>query len=213
MVNYQLGKIYRIVCNTTGLVYVGSTCEPTLAKRLQNHKRDYKRYLDGSNKYITSFKSLENNNYEIILIESYPCSSKDELHQRERHHIETMECVNKVIPGRTKKEYAVDNRHSIFENQKKYREENKDRTKANKKKWREENKDKVKEIHKKYYEENELKIKEYITQYNNENRDTIREYRKNYDKENRDKINERQRKNYANRKQNNQSASAPVVSL
>jgi hypothetical protein len=27
MVNYKLGKIYRLECNVTGLVYVGSTCE------------------------------------------------------------------------------------------------------------------------------------------------------------------------------------------
>ena len=30
MVNYQLGKIYKIV--GSGLVYIGSTCEPTLAR-------------------------------------------------------------------------------------------------------------------------------------------------------------------------------------
>ena len=34
MPDYSKGKIYKIVCNVTGLVYVGSTCEPTLARRL-----------------------------------------------------------------------------------------------------------------------------------------------------------------------------------
>ena len=42
MTDYQLGKIYRIVCNTTGLTYYGSTCEPTLARRLSGHVVNYK---------------------------------------------------------------------------------------------------------------------------------------------------------------------------
>ena len=45
MVNYTLSKIYKIECNVTGLVYVGSTCEPTLAKRLTKHVGNYKSYL------------------------------------------------------------------------------------------------------------------------------------------------------------------------
>lgn len=46
MVNYQLGKIYKIVDNVTGKIYIGSTCEPTLARRLVKHRSDYKRYLN-----------------------------------------------------------------------------------------------------------------------------------------------------------------------
>ena len=37
MPDYKLGKIYKIECQITGEVYVGSTCEPTLARRLANH--------------------------------------------------------------------------------------------------------------------------------------------------------------------------------
>ena len=40
MVNYQLGKIYKIVAGD--LMYIGSTCEPTLSRRLTNHVCDYK---------------------------------------------------------------------------------------------------------------------------------------------------------------------------
>ena len=53
MVNYQLGKIYKIVCNKTGLIYVGSTCEPTLARRLVKHKADYNQYLKENRNYVT----------------------------------------------------------------------------------------------------------------------------------------------------------------
>ena len=41
MVNYQNGKIYRIVCNTTDEVYIGSTVI-TLSKRLAKHNSDYR---------------------------------------------------------------------------------------------------------------------------------------------------------------------------
>ena len=64
MVNYQLGKVYKFVCNTTGLVYYGSTCEKSLSKRLAGHISDYKR-----GKKCASIKILENNNYGIFLVE------------------------------------------------------------------------------------------------------------------------------------------------
>lgn len=97
MVNYQLGKIYKIVCKTTGQQYIGSTCEPTLARRLAGHRGAYNQYLKGNTKYTTSFIILEQGNYEIILIELYPCDSCDELFSREKYHIQTSECVNNIM--------------------------------------------------------------------------------------------------------------------
>jgi hypothetical protein len=214
MVNYQQGKIYRLVCNTTGLVYVGSTCLPTLAKRLQNHKSCYKIFINGGKKEaLTSFKILEHNNYDIILIENYPCNSKDELHQRERHFIETMECVNKVIPGRTKKEYFTEKKESINVKHKQWCEENKDRVKETQKQWREENKDKIKEVNKKYSKENELRIKENMTQYKKENPDKFRAYKKKYVETNKDKIREYHKKWREANKLKNQTTSSTVVAL
>ncbi len=56
IVNYQQGKIYKIEAN--GLKYIGSTCEPTLARRLAQHKGSYKSWLRGNKKtsYGTSFR-------------------------------------------------------------------------------------------------------------------------------------------------------------
>ena len=45
MPNYQNGKIYQIIDNTNNNIYIGSTCEPTLARRLSGHVRKYKSYL------------------------------------------------------------------------------------------------------------------------------------------------------------------------
>jgi hypothetical protein len=129
MVNYKLGKIYKIIDNTTNNIYIGSTCEPTLARRLAGHVDDYKVYLKGNNNrsYITSFKVLQNNDYNIILLEHYPCSCKDELHARERFYIIQTDCVNKCIPCRKQKEilkYQADYRKNNKEKLQEYFKQN-----------------------------------------------------------------------------------------
>jgi len=63
MVNYQLGKIYKIVDNTNENVYIGSTCEPTLARRLAKHVGNYQSYLNGKSGFMTSFNIIQNGNY------------------------------------------------------------------------------------------------------------------------------------------------------
>ncbi len=75
--------------------YIGSTCEPTLAKRLTKHVGSYKCYLKGTfYNYVSSFKIFENEDYCIVLLEKYPCDTKDELLARERHWCNELECVN-----------------------------------------------------------------------------------------------------------------------
>ena len=95
---YKRGKIYKIVCNTTGLCYIGSSSQKSLAKRLGQHKDYYKLWKINTHHIVASFQIIDNNNYEIVLVENYPCNSKDELHARERYWIENTECINKVIP-------------------------------------------------------------------------------------------------------------------
>lgn len=103
--DYQKGKIYKIVSFQTALIYVGSTCQ-SLSKRMSIHMSAYKTHLAGKGKrLINSFEILKYGAAEIVLIEAFPCKSKEELYARERHFIETLDCVNKVIPTRTKKEY------------------------------------------------------------------------------------------------------------
>lgn len=90
MPNYQQGKIYRIVCNTTGLVYIGSTTM-SLNQRFSCHKIDFKR----KNKTFSSSLVLENNNCEIHLIEEYPCETSEQLRKREAYYCSIYDCVNK----------------------------------------------------------------------------------------------------------------------
>jgi predicted GIY-YIG superfamily endonuclease len=99
MVNYQNGKIYKIVDNTNGDIYVGSTiC--SLQKRLRGHKTDSKGRTD-----ISSSKIIFNNDYKIELIENYPCNSLKELLQREQYYIDNTDCINKCNAKMDKKEY------------------------------------------------------------------------------------------------------------
>jgi hypothetical protein len=151
MVNYQLGKIYKIVDNTNGNIYIGSTSQATLAHRLSKHVSNYKSYLKKTNKnYNTSsFEIFQNENFDIILIELYPCNSKDELHARERYYIETLNCVNKCIPTRTKKEYMKEyceiNKEHIKQRQKNYDFNNKEHKAQMSKQYRFNNKEKIRE--------------------------------------------------------------------
>jgi hypothetical protein len=153
MPNYQDGKIYKIVCNITDECYIGSTTEPTLARRLAGHVDGYKRWKAGKGKKTTSFDIIDRGDYHIFLIETYPCNSKDELHSREgqiiRKYKSECECVNRCIAGRTIKEWYQDNKYTIQEHHKEYMKE-----------YREENKDAIKEKIKQYRERNKEKINE-----------------------------------------------------
>ena len=42
MNKYQNAKIYKIVCNITNKIYIGSTCEPKLSRRLAGHRSQFK---------------------------------------------------------------------------------------------------------------------------------------------------------------------------
>jgi hypothetical protein len=85
MPNYQNGRIYKIKCNKTGLEHISCTTLPLCHRIAQQLKR----FLNGPNKhYCDSYKVLEGSDFEIILLEKYPCSSKEELNARKRYWIE-----------------------------------------------------------------------------------------------------------------------------
>jgi hypothetical protein len=122
-IDYSKGKIYKIESLSTGLVYIGSTCQP-LSVRLGGHSRDFKQYKNGTKHFTTSFKVLECDDYKILLIEDYPCDRKEQLLAREGEWIRKIDCVNKIIPGRTDKQYRRDNDDKIKEYGKQWRQDN-----------------------------------------------------------------------------------------
>jgi hypothetical protein len=163
MPNYQNGKVYKIVSGE--LVYIGSTTQPTVAKRLAQHVGDYKCWKAGKRNFTTSFQLIESGDYNISLIESYPCNSKDELTARERFWIESMTCVNKCIPCRTKKEWNESNKEQIAEQKKMYREKNKEQISEQLKAYRETHKEQILEQKRAYQEKNKEQIAAYQKAY------------------------------------------------
>lgn len=203
MVNYAEGKIYKIISLIEGNndIYIGSTTV-SLANRLAEHVSQYKRYRDGkSTKYISSYKIIELGNYDIILIEEVKCDNKSQLHAREAYHIKNEQCVNKVIPKRTKKEYANDNYEKIKEYKTEYRNKNKDKIREKRKVYDEKNKDKKEAYVKQYRQENKDKKKETDKKYQQENIEKIRQYRKQYYLENKNLLDAKCKERYQRQKE------------
>lgn len=92
MPNYQNGKIYKIVGN--GMTYYGSTTIPL-----------YKRFYDHKHQQTCSSKDIVcHEDCEIILVENYPCETRQELLKRERFYIDNFKCINKLRPYISKEE-------------------------------------------------------------------------------------------------------------
>ena len=105
---YQNSKIYKIVSDKTDKIYIGSTTEKYLSNRLAGHVTNYKRYKEGKSKnYISSFKLLELESYQIILIEAFPCNSKAELCAREYYYIKQYGNITVNITKPTKTEEDI----------------------------------------------------------------------------------------------------------
>jgi hypothetical protein len=99
-----------------GIFILAPHVPPTLARRLAGHVKSYKQHLNEKYDYITSFDIIKNGDYDIVLLKSCPCESKDQLHARERYYIESLDCLNQIIPGRTNKEYYNLNKDKICNN-------------------------------------------------------------------------------------------------
>jgi hypothetical protein len=129
-------KIYQIVDKNNEEKYIGSTVK-SLHKRLLEHKGDYVLWKLGKKNYISCFKILEGDNYEIQLLEEGICENKKEKLEREKYYINTIDCINIVKnPIRTEEEL------------KQYNQE-----------WRDLNKIKQKNYCIDYYIENKEKLK------------------------------------------------------
>ena len=119
MPNYANSIIYKLCCKDTSIIdiYIGSTTNKT--KRKQHHKHycnnetreDYNRHVY---QFIRVNGGFEN--FDMIVIENYPCKNKTELETRERYWLEQLKAtLNKRIPSRTIEEYREVNRDKINE--------------------------------------------------------------------------------------------------
>ena len=156
---YQRGKIYTIRSHKTPLVYVGSTIEKSLKNRLSGHRTQYKQYKNGTGNYRTSFDILDiDENCYIELYENYPCDSKEQLEKREGQIIRELDCINKCIPGRTKKEWREDNKEKRLEYYKQWKDNNKEYFNEYQKQYHENNKEKRNIQSREHYQNNKEKL-------------------------------------------------------
>ena len=144
--SYENGKIYKIIDNTNGNFYVGSTNYVKLCSRLGKHRGYLRDYMNGSSlRYYASMEILINENYKILLLETYPCKNRDELRMREQEHMDKLRCDKMV-----NKQNAYISKEDMLIKQKIYREDHKEEIKIKKHNHYENNKEEIKIKNKQY---------------------------------------------------------------
>ena len=145
-IDYQKAKIYKICCKDVDVTdcYVGSTTN--MSRRKSTHKNVCNNER-GKCYNLNVYRFIRDNggwqNWDMVVVEDFPCDSKNQLHTRERHHMELLRAtLNKYIPSRTRKEYK-----------KAYRKDNTDHIKAYSKAYQQQNTDHIKAREKAYKSE------------------------------------------------------------
>ena len=164
MPNYEEGKIYKIyplVEHPIQDIYIGSTTNKYLSRRMALHRIKYKEYKKGKGGKTTSYDIFDKygvENCTIELIENVNAKDKNELNSREGFYIRSCPCVNKCIAGRTRKERMEDNKEFIREQTKLYYNKNKEIIQEYKKFYAIENQEKIKEKKQEHYSSNKMEI-------------------------------------------------------
>jgi len=158
-------SIYRL--NYGELYYYGSTIED-LEMRLKSHRCQYANgSLSCMSRELFINAEKEGGKVKIELIETLPKGfTKRQREEREAFYIKSNECVNKLIPYRTKadyaqyyKEWAKDKKKQLSEYQKAYREKNKQKLREKKREYRMRTREYKLKKDKEYYEKNKhLKV-------------------------------------------------------
>ena len=198
MVNYNNGKIYKIEPvsgGEEGDIYVGSTTKQYLSQRMVTHRNQYNHWKKvktvGKTSSFELFDKYGIQNCQITLLEAVEANSKEELLARERHFIQSLDCVNKNIAGRTTEEYQRQYRENNKEKLKQYdRERNiirKDDLTVYRKQYYETNKEKINTKNKEYVENHKEKTIEYKKHYSEANKEKIAKYQKEWKLRNKEK--------------------------
>ena len=169
MPDYSLSKIYKLVSNKTSDIYIGS-CLMRLSTRLSQHKNK-------NNKCVSRNLFVDDAIITIVLVESFPCTTKNELKARELHHITTNNCINVNKPfvcdilygdGKAyrKEYYAINAEHKI-EKQKIYNDVHKEQIEEYRKEYKASHRDQINARRRAHYAENKLALKLESTLNNN----------------------------------------------
>jgi len=193
MERYENAYVYGIWFKDQ-LLYVGSSCCP-LYKRKYHHKHRTTCLCEQSlNIHYWIAENVPDmwDNVELRMeeIAKVPCKDKQELRRAEGEHIRRLNpSCNKLIAGRTMKEWYEVNREKVLEGRKNYREANKAKIAEQAKAYYEANKEKRAEQGKAYYEANKEKLSAYQKAYYEANKEKRAEQVKAYCEANKEKIN------------------------
>jgi len=188
---YENGKIYKIECNLTGEIYIGST-RRTMQVRMNEHANMNK------NRCLSK-QIIERGDYTPSIIQDYPCRNKQELWWRERYYIDNMKCINNIPP-------------IISADEKKQRDV--DKYQNNKERWfttdqclkrkiyrdKPENKEKQKEVAQKWYYENVDRIRSAQKEYRATHKEQVAAASVIYRQNNKDKLKIKSQKEWENKK-------------
>ena len=112
-------KIYKIIDNTNGNVYVGKTKQKKLSNRISGHRTDFKR-----NTYCSSSKILCNDDWRYELIEETDDDTREEYWINN-----TPNCINQRRLNFNKENYDTEYHEKHRE---RYKKQSKDRYNKNK---------------------------------------------------------------------------------
>jgi hypothetical protein len=141
IIDYSKSMMYKIVSNDLNITdcYVGSTTDFT--KRKYGHKSNCAN-INRKHYNFKVYKFIRDNgdwhNWSMVLIEMYPCTNHLESLQRERYWCENLNAtLNSVVPSRTKQEYKkqydINNKDHLTEQNKLYRKANQEQINNNQK--------------------------------------------------------------------------------
>lgn len=115
----MIGIIYNIRSQQTDDIYIGYTMNKSIYPVLRHNRSNYKRYLNGKYPFKKCFEVLKHDDYYSEIISTKLYVLKDDLLKDTADLIRlTPNCINARIPGRSNKDYYIDNRESILMNQK-----------------------------------------------------------------------------------------------
>ena len=125
--DYSKGKIYLIRNTVNALLYVGSTCQETVAQRMSVHRCDAK----NKNKNGPIYKAMRELGVDKFYIEwhsDFPCERGDQLAKREGEVMRELGTrtngYNKNQAGRSAAEWYKDNAESVKERVAEYYKDN-----------------------------------------------------------------------------------------
>jgi len=158
--DYKNGKIYKITNKVNELIYIGSTVQ-NLNYRFSSHISAWK-YNKNTSKLYNAFSEIGIENFNIVLIENFPCVNKRQLEERETYYIQLYDSVEKGYNQGWAK--TTEERKQALK-------------KINKKRFNENNKEYIKEYNHENYPKYRNRILEYQKEYRGKNIEKIKIYR------------------------------------